>query len=75
MAKFFDYEILANRFVLKLELYKNSSAIFPIDMLLMVMRFKEIVWHLGQHPHLNTIRDELFLMKQNIHETQLLPWF
>ena len=57
MAKPFDYQILANRFVLKLKLCKNSSAIFPIDILLMVMRSEEIVWHFGQHPHLNTTRD------------------
>ena len=54
MAKYFDYQILANRFVLKVKLCKNSCAILPIDILLMVMRSKEIVWHLGHYPHLNT---------------------
>ena len=31
MVKFFDYQILANRFVLKLKECKNLSDIFPID--------------------------------------------
>ena len=38
MAKFFDYQTLASGFVLKLKLCKNSSAIFPVDILLMVMK-------------------------------------
>ena len=54
MVTFFDYQILANRFVLKLKLCKNSSAIFPIDILLVVMGSEEIVCLLGQYPHLNT---------------------
>ena len=37
MAKLFDLQILANRFVLELKLCENSSAIFPIDILLHVM--------------------------------------
>ena len=53
-AIFFDNQILANRFVLKVKLCKNSSAIFPIDFLLIVMRSEEIVWHLSQRPLLNT---------------------
>ena len=38
MANYFDYQILANIFILKLKLCKNSSATFPIDILLMVMK-------------------------------------
>ena len=56
MAKYFDYQILADGFVLKLKLCKNSSAIFPIYILLIVMRSEKNVWHLGHHPHLNTTR-------------------
>ena len=40
MAKYFDYQILAKRFVF----------------LLMIMRFEEIAWHVGHHHHLNTTR-------------------
>ena len=40
MVKLFNYQILASRsrFVLKLKWCKNLSAIFPIDVLLMVMK-------------------------------------
>ena len=38
MIKLFDYQLLVNTFVSKFELCKNSSAIFPFDILLMVMR-------------------------------------
>ena len=54
MDNFFDYQTLADKFVFKLQLCKISSAVIPIDILFMVKRSKEIVWHLGQHPHLNT---------------------
>ena len=39
MSKFFDYQILADRFVLNLKKWKkNQGTIFPIDILLLVMR-------------------------------------
>ena len=59
MDTFFDHQISANIYVLKLKQYKNSSAIFVIDILIMVIRSKEIVWHLNQHPHLNMTHDKL----------------
>ena len=41
---------------------KNSSAIFAIDILLMVMGSEQIVRHLGQHfRHLNTTRFIFYL--------------
>ena len=54
MAKYLDFQILANRFVLKLKLRKNSSAIFLFDIVLMVMKSQDFARHLGQYPHLNT---------------------
>ena len=42
------------RFVLKLQMWKTEGALFPIDILLLVMRSEEIVWHLGLHPIVNT---------------------
>ena len=53
MSKFF---ITKNRFVLNLKKWKNSRCYFPIDILLLIKRWKEIVWHLGPHPILNTTR-------------------
>ena len=38
MANFFDYQILADRFVFRLNYIKTQGAFFPIDILLMVMR-------------------------------------
>ena len=42
---------------------------FPIDILLMAMRSKEIVWHLGHYPRLNTNRDQPVVL----HETAPPP--
>ena len=54
-------DVSAYRFVQKLKSCKNSYVIFPIDILLMVMRFEKIVWHLGHHPNLNTTRAFVYL--------------
>ena len=55
MANFFNYQILADRFVLNLKVSKKTQgAIFPIGLLLMVMGEEEIAWHLGPYPHLNS---------------------
>ena len=43
--------------VLKLKLCENRSAIFPVEILLVVVRFQHRGWHLRQHPHLNATRE------------------
>ena len=47
MANFIDYHtcILANTLIFKLKGNKNLSVIFPIDILLMVMKSVIFVWH------------------------------
>ena len=36
---------------------------FPVDILLLVMRSEEIVWHLGLHPILNTTCDFVWVLQ------------
>ena len=38
MSKLFYYQILADRFVLNLKMWKTEGAICPIDILFLVMR-------------------------------------
>ena len=53
MTLFLNYQILADWFVLNLKMWKNSSPIYPIDILLLVMKSEEIARHLGLHPIVN----------------------
>ena len=43
------------------------EAIDPIDILSMVKRSEKIVWHLGQHPPLNTTRTNGDLGFKKLH--------
>ena len=45
----FSYNNIAKFLNTKLKWCKNSSTNFPIDILLMVMKFEEIIWHLGHY--------------------------
>ena len=54
MAKFIHYLILANTVISKLKWNQNVSVIFPIYILLMVMKSAIFVWHIGLYPNLNT---------------------
>ena len=41
LAKFNDYQILANAFVINLEQNENAIAFYPIDILSMIMKSEE----------------------------------
>ena len=53
MHKFIYYQILANILILKLKSNENISVLFPIDILLMVMKSAIFVWHPGPYTNLN----------------------
>ena len=49
MDKFIYYQMFTNILILKLKWNESISAIFPADILEMVMKSAIIVWHLGQY--------------------------
>ena len=64
MTKLFDYQVLANRFVLKFKWCKKIKYHFPIDILFMVMRF----FQSGDHFCLLTnLINSSILLCDNLH--------
>ena len=71
MATFFNYQILADRFVLNLKCEETQGAIFPFGVLLLVMREEEIARHLGPYPNLNSTGDSAFSPKDPVQISSL----
>ena len=53
MTKLFNYQILADRFVLNLKMWKTQGPIFPVDIVLLVMKSWDFCQALGPHPIMN----------------------
>ena len=54
IAKFIYYQILVNKLLFKLKHNENIIVIYPIDILLMLMKSAIFVWNLGPYRNLNT---------------------